>query len=140
MTKQNLYLVLSDHFKLPEFITSRTASERHIDNAPTLVQVVCLQLLCINVLEPLRKHFGVIRISSGFRCKALNVAVGGASNSQHLLGEAADIPIDSRSEALDLYNYIRDNLNFDQLIWEPQNAQQPRWLHVSYTNRHKNSK
>ena len=85
---------LSKHFKLSEFISSATATARKIENTPSLEAVSNLQKLCIHILEPLRENFNYpITISSGYRCSALNKAVGGAAASQHMTGEAADIHI-----------------------------------------------
>ena len=86
--------------------------------------------LCREVLEPLRQHVGKpIRISSGYRCPALNKAVGGVATSQHLTGEAADIHLDSIEEGREWFKWLMDNTNVDQLIWERSGS--TRWIHVS---------
>lgn len=131
---------LSKHFRLSEFTRSATATRLGIDNTPEITDIEALQSLCINVLEPLRERFGVIRITSGYRCLQLNEAVGGARRSQHLFGEAADIHVGSREVALKYYNFIRENLDFDQMLLEMKNGR-VYCLHISYTaervNRHK---
>lgn len=129
---------LSPHFMLYEFVRSSIAIDEGIDNEPDRDQVKALTALCDNILEPLRQRFGPIVISSGFRSRRLNGRVGGAVNSQHMLGEAADIVVNTRQRAHDMYYFIMRNLDFDQLIWEPMGAAEPRWLHVSYTKRRKN--
>ena len=92
-------------------------------------------LLCRN----LHRRFGPIVISSGFRSAAVNRLVPGAvPASQHTKGEAADIVIGTAERGIAMYRYIRENIDFDQLIWEPIGAAAPRWLHVSYTRRRKN--
>lgn len=88
---------LSPHFRLNEFVASGTAIRHNIDNTPREEHVERLKALCENVLEPLRRRFGVIRITSGYRCEELNTKVGGAAGSQHLRGEAADINVSGRS-------------------------------------------
>ena len=87
-------LRLSDHFKLREFTLSGAAIRYNLDNTPTTVEVERLRALCVNVLEPLRRRFGVLRITSGYRSERVNKIVGGAVRSQHRLGEA-----DGRLEA-----------------------------------------
>ena len=116
---------LSESFVLAEFTVSATAAVHGYDNTPNDKQIDCLRKLCTNVLQPLRNHFGLISISSGFRCRVLNNAVGGASTSQHLDGKAADIKC-ANATRLELATWIRDNLDFDQCILEPS------WVHVSY--------
>lgn len=102
---------LSPHFKLSEFIVSGVALQQHIDNMPTDSAVVDrLRLLTEKVLEPLRLRFGVIRITSGYRCPRLNHAVGGRTVSQHLRGEAADIHISSMETGQKMFSYIEKNL------------------------------
>ena len=98
---------LSPHFTLREFIVSGVALRRHIDNTPADPAVVDhLRLLAEKVLEPLRRHFGVIRITSGYRCPRLNAAVGGRPASQHLRGEAADIHISSVEVGEKMFRFI----------------------------------
>lgn len=129
---------LSDHFTLFEFTRSGYAIENELDNIPNASQIASMKALCRNILEPLRQQFGPIIISSGFRTLEVNRGVGGAQSSQHLRGEAADIVINGRDDANAKFGFIMRNLDFDQLILEPIGAVNPRWIHVSYTMRHKN--
>lgn len=136
---------LTEHFTLEEFTTSSTAKARGIDNSVSSQRVVDnLRNLCEQVLEPLRSYANQpITISSGYRCKTLNKVVGGARNSQHMTGEAADIHIplydfkDSTGsrltdiqQARDWMQWLTDNTDFDQLILETVNRR-IFWLHVS---------
>lgn len=125
---------ISRHFTLEELTASVTARTRGIKNEPD-VQAVCnMCSLVHHVLEPLRTWWGKpIAISSGYRSAALNAAVGGVRNSQHTKGQAADIDIggDVKSGRA-LFDFIRDNLDYDQLIWE-HNAVGTYWIHVSYS-------
>jgi hypothetical protein len=93
-------------------------------------------ILANKVFQPIRDHFNVpIYISSGYRSAALNKAIGGAASSQHCTGEAIDIDMDGHSSKItnvEIFKYIRDNLFFDQLIWEYGNTTAPDWVHVSY--------
>ena len=139
---------LSKHFMLSEFLRSSTATARGIDNTPgasaigtmpaspkTAIEIISyLQALCVNVLEPLREYFNCpIVISSGYRCPALNKAVGGASNSQHILGEACDIRIPNEAAGKKWFAWMKDNLPFDSLIWEKSSPSSTKhWIHVSY--------
>ena len=129
---------LSDHFTLFEFTRSGYAIENELDNIPNETQIASMKALCRNILEPLRQQFGPIIISSGFRSPEVNRGVGGAQSSQHLRGEAADIVINGRDDANAKFGFIMRNLDFDQLILEPIGSINPRWIHVSYTTRHKN--
>jgi len=128
---------LSPHFHLSEFIKSNEATRRGIDNTPSSEVISSLSDLCNFVLEPIRINYGqAVRISSGYRCPALNAAVGGSKNSQHTLGKAADIEIIDLDNC-DLALWIANNLEFDQLILEFHNhSRGPNdgWVHVSYNN------
>lgn len=131
---------LSKNFTLEELCASATARARGIKNIPGKVEISCLNVLVENILQPLRDHFGYpIKIGSGYRCAELNKAVGGVSNSQHTKGEAADLCIDGDKEkGKKWFDYIRYNLDFDQLIWE-HNKKGSYWVHVSVKeqgNRH----
>ena len=121
------------HFTLEEMYASDTAKRLGINNKPSTQQTINLVYLCAYVLEPLRVAMGKpIKISSGFRSQALNKAVGGVYNSQHLKGQAADIDIQGdMAFGRKIFDYIRDHLPFDQLIWE-HNKSGTYWVHVSF--------
>lgn len=118
------------YFTIEEMIKSSTATAKRIDNTPNQAVIDSLTKLIEAVLDPLREWYGKpIRVNSGYRCEALNKAAGSkAKNSQHLYGEAADITVGSKTENEKLFNYIKDNLPFDQLINESNFS----WVHVSY--------
>lgn len=117
------------YFTIAELIKSETADKKAIDNRLPKELLPNAQALVDNVLDPLRKAYGKpITVTSGYRCPALNKAVGGAKSSQHMLGEAADITVGSKEENEKLFDYIKDNLEFDQLINESDFS----WVHVSY--------
>ena len=126
---------LSKHFTLAEFTRSNTASRRGIDNTPSAKHIAAMKLLCEEVLEPLRAHFGgrPVRVTSGFRSPALCRAIGSSSRSQHAKGEAVDFEIPGVSN-YEVACWIRDNLTFDQLILEcyTQGSPNSGWIHVSY--------
>ncbi len=121
------------HFTIEELCASDTAKAKGISNKPNMQQMINLVYLAAYVLEPLRVAMGEpIKISSGFRSEALNKAVGGAFNSQHKKGQAADLCIDGDIEkGKRWFNYIRQHLPFDQLIWE-HDKKGTYWVHVSY--------
>lgn len=128
---------LSKNFSLREFTKSATAQRDGIDNNPTEEHLQNLKDLCKYVLQPLRDAIGSsIRISSGYRSKALNKALKGASStSDHCKGLAADLElwIDGKEDNAKLYNAIRSlNLPFQELIWEFGDETQPSWVHVTY--------
>ena len=121
------------HFTIEELYASATAKAKGINNKPNVQQMINLVYLAAYVLEPLRVAMDEpIKIGSGFRCQALNKAVGGVYNSQHLKGQAVDLCIDGDiAKGKKWFNYIKDHLPFDQLIWE-HNAKGTYWVHVSY--------
>ena len=121
------------HFTMEELYASATAKAKGINNKPNVQQMINLVYLAAYVLEPLRVAMNEpIKIGSGFRCQALNKAVGGVNNSQHLKGQAVDLCIDGDlKKGKKWFDYIRKNLPFDQLIWE-HNAKGSYWVHVSF--------
>ncbi len=133
---------LSKNLALAEVMRSETAKRKGISNMPTPEHIENFKLLAENVFQPIRDHFGVpIILSSGYRSKELNTAVGGALSSQHCTGEAIDIDMDGTTvKNAEVFNFIKDNLNFDQLIWECGTDSNPDWVHVSYESTGKQRK
>lgn len=126
MQKMNL----SEHFTLDEFVKSSTAQLLRLKNEPSPRSIENLQILCQRTLEPIRHLLQrPIYINSGFRCEALNRAVGGTEKSQHLSGEAADIKMKDKEEALDVFKRIRHEIDYDQLLLEQKSGR--FWIHVS---------
>lgn len=121
---------LTEHFHLFEFVTSQVAERNGIDNTPTSSIVQCIKMLCVTVLEPARLALGPLRISSGYRCPALNKAVGGAATSAHQFGFAADI-LPLKVSKLEFAKWIVKNVPFDQVILEYGTESDPAWIHVS---------
>ena len=121
------------HFTIEELYASETAKRLGIDNKPSVQKMINLVYLAAYVLEPLRVAMNEpVKISSGYRCEKLNKAVGGVYNSQHLKGQAADLCIDGdMAKGRRWFNYIRDHLPFDQLIWEHDKSG-TYWIHVSF--------
>lgn len=125
---------LSKHLLLAEVMRSESAKRLGISNMPTPQHIENFKKLAENVFEAIRSHFNIpIHISSGYRSQALNAAIGGSLTSQHCKGEAIDIDMDGTAITnKQVFDYIKDNLNFDQLIWEFGSASNPDWVHVSY--------
>ena len=123
---------LSQNFTLQELIYSDTANAYKINNTPSEPVINNLKSLCENVLQPLRNALGCpIVITSGFRCAVLNKKVGGQPNSQHLMGQAADLVVPQKN-LKDVFNYIKSHLNYDQLLYEYSKTD--KWIHVSSKN------
>ena len=124
---------ISKNFTLEELRDSATAKRLGIINAPGVDEVCAMCALVHHVLQPLRDAMQEpVKIGSGYRCSALNRAVGGVANSQHVKGQAADLCIDGDlAKGKRWFNYIRQHLPYDQLIWE-HNAKGNYWVHVSY--------
>lgn len=135
---------ISKHLSLAEVSRSETAKRRGINNTPSGEHLENFKKLAENIFEPIREHFKVpIHISSGYRSKELNKAVGGSSTSQHCSGEAIDIDMDGSASGVtnaQIFNFIKDNLNFDQMIWEFGTDKNPDWVHVSYESTGKQRK
>ena len=131
---------LSQNFYLSEFLKSNTATRRGIKNIPTERHIEQMVKLCDNILQPLRNMLGyAVNISSGYRSKALNEAIGGSLTSQHSKGQAADLDNDVYSGSnAEIFHAIKDNLDFDQLIWEFGDDNEPAWVHVSYVSHRRN--
>ena len=132
---------ISKNFTLDELTASATAKAKGIINAPGVDEVCNMCALVHHVLQPLRDAMGEpIKIGSGYRCTRLNQAVGGVANSQHIKGQAADLCIDGdMKKGRRWFNWILDNCDFDQLIWE-HNAKGTYWVHVSFRADGKNRK
>jgi zinc D-Ala-D-Ala carboxypeptidase len=133
-------LRISKHISYKEATQSQTATRKGISNDPDAYQLQNMQLLAEKVFEPLREHFGVpIAINSFFRSQKLNKAIGGTSGSQHTQGRAIDID-DTLGGVSNkqMFDYIKNHLDFDQLIWEFGDNNNPAWVHVSYVSETEN--
>ena len=121
---------LTEHFALAEFTRSESAKRHGVPNEPTPEHLKNLIVLCEKVLEPIRIKFGPINISSGYRSKTLNHYIGGSLNSQHCEAKACDIDMDGMGGPTnkEIFEYIKNELEFDQLINEFNYG----WVHVSY--------
>ena len=125
---------LSNHLTLQEATKSATAIRKGIYNLPVDEHLAALVNTANKIFEPIRNHFNVpIGISSGYRSNALNDAVGGSKTSQHSKGEALDIDADIYGGITNkqIFDFVKDNLEFDQLIWEFGTDNEPNWVHVS---------
>ena len=123
---------ISKHISYKEAVGSNYAKQYGIKNKPNEEQVENMKLLAENVFEPLREWVDApIRVNSMFRSKELNSAIKGSLKSSHLNGEAMDITSMGGKSNLEMFHYIRTELDFDQLIWEF--GKEPKWLHVSFS-------
>ncbi len=117
---------ITKHFDLSEFTHSKTAIENKINNTPEAIDIKYIKELAKNVLEPIREHFNApLIITSGFRCQKLNMLIGGARQSQHILGQACDFYVKGVNNQ-EVCDWIIKNIEFDQLILEPN------WIHISF--------
>ena len=127
---------ISKHISAREAIESYTAKRKGIENIPNEYQLTNMVALAENVFEPLREWVGgPVKINSFFRSKELNKAIGGSSKSQHCEGRAIDLDdVYGHKTNAEMYEYIKNNLDFDQLIWEFGTDDNPDWVHVSYVS------
>ena len=128
--------MISEHISYKEGVHSNTAIRRGIDNTPNDEQLNNMELIAEKIFEPLREWVGGhIKINSFFRSPELNKAIGGSSKSQHCKGQAMDID-DTFGKATnaEMYNWIKENLDFDQMIWEFGDDDNPNWVHISYVS------
>jgi zinc D-Ala-D-Ala carboxypeptidase len=125
---------ISEHLLLAELTRSESAKRRGLSNMPTPEHIENLKGLAANIFEPIRAHFNVpIHISSGYRSQELNKAIKGSKSSQHCKGEAIDVDMDGTAVSnAQVFDFISDNLKFDQLIWEFGTNDNPSWVHVSF--------
>ena len=130
---------ISKHISYKEATHSDTAKRKKITNKPKAEHIENMELLAEKVFEPLREWVEApIQVNSMFRSKELNSVLKGSLNSSHLTGNAMDITSMGGKTNLEMFHYIKDNLDFDQLIWEF--GAEPKWLHVSYVNEKDNRK
>ena len=125
--------MISKHITLKEATHSDTAKAKGISNVPNEVQLAAMRLVAEKCFEPLREWYGKpIRINSFFRSVELNKAVKGSKTSDHVKGMAIDLDAGSNAENLKLFNWLKDNVEFTQLIHEYGDKSGPEWLHISY--------
>ena len=131
---------ISEHITYAEAIHSNTAKRKRIDNTPNPTQVDTMKMTAEMVFEPLRAWVGgPIKVNSFFRSAELNEAIRGAASSQRCKGQAIDIDdVYGHKTNADMFMYIRENLDFDQLIWEFGTDMNPNWIHVSYVSKEEN--
>ena len=133
---------ISKHVSWHEGTYSRTGERRGLDNTPDEEQVKRMKEVAENLFEPLREWVGgPIKINSFFRGEPVNTAIGGSTRSQHMKGQAIDIDdtFGHKTNA-EMYHYIKDNLDFDQMIWEFGTDKNPNWLHISWVSHRPNRK
>ena len=132
--------MISKHISYKEGVRSNTATRKGIDNTPNDEQLENMKLVAEQVFEPLRVYVnGPIKINSFFRCPELNKAIGGSSKSQHCKGQAVDIDDGGCNKTnAEMYKYIKDELEFDQMIWEFGTDDNPDWVHISYVSKEDN--
>ena len=128
--------MISKHVSKKEGTFSNTATRKGIDNTPGPEELQNMELIAEKIFEPLRKAAnGPIKINSFYRSVELNKAIGGSSKSQHCQGRAIDVDdVYGYMSNKEMYNYIKNNLEFDQLIWEVGTEDNPDWVHVSYVD------
>ena len=132
--------MISNHISYREGVYSITAKRLGLDNTPNNEQLNNMELIAHEVFEPLRTYVGgPIKINSFFRSPKLNKAIGGSSKSQHCKGQAMDIDDTyGRMTNAEMYHFIKEHLDFDQIIWEFGDDDNPDWVHVSYVSEEDN--
>ena len=133
---------ISKHITYHEGTYSRTGERKNLDNTPNPRQLKCMAEVAENLFEPLREWVGgPIKVNSFFRGEPVNTAIGGSKYSQHMKGQAIDIDdtFGHKTNA-EMYHYIKDNLDFDQMIWEFGTDKNPNWLHISWVSHRPNRK
>ena len=128
--------MISEHISYKEGVYSITATRRGIDNTPNDEQLKNMELIADEMFEPLRTYVGgPIKINSFFRCPELNTAIGGSGKSQHCKGQAIDIDDTfGRMTNAEMYHWIKEHLEFDQMIWEFGDDDNPDWVHISFVS------
>jgi zinc D-Ala-D-Ala carboxypeptidase len=121
---------ISDNISFLDATKSQTAIRHGIDNSPSDQQLKSMKLWALKIFEPIKKVYSGAFLSSFFRCDKLNIKIGGAKGSQHGKGEAGDIDSDGFNS--EIFYYIKNNLEFDQLIWEFGTSTEPDWVHASF--------
>jgi zinc D-Ala-D-Ala carboxypeptidase len=131
---------ISKHVSYKEGVRSNTALRLGIENVPNDEQLKNMGVVASEVFEPLREWVGgPIKINSFFRCYKLNKAIGGSKTSQHMSGQAMDIDDTFGWKTnTEMFNYVKDNLDFDQMIWEFGDDDNPDWVHVSFVSKEEN--
>ena len=134
--------MISKHVSYNEGIRSNTAVRRGIENTPNDEQLNNMVKTAEEIFEPLRAYVGgPIKVNSFFRCLELNTAIGGSKSSQHMKGQAMDLDDTfGRATNAEMYEFIKEHLDFDQLIWEFGDDDNPAWVHVSYVSPEENRK
>ena len=132
--------MISKHISYKEGVYSITATRKGIDNTPGDDQLHFMEIIAEKVFEPLREWVGgPIKINSFYRCPELNKAIGGSATSQHCKGQAIDIDDTlGRATNAEMFHWIKENLDFDQMIWEFGDDDNPAWVHISYVSENKN--
>jgi len=131
---------ISNNITYAEAIHSETAKRKGIDNTPNPTQIEAMKLVAEKIFQPLREWVGgLIKVNSFFRSVELNEAIGGSKTSQHCKGQAIDIDdVYGHKTNAEMYHWIKENLDFDQMIWEFGTDTQPNWIHVSYVSKEDN--
>ena len=131
---------ISKHISYKEAVKSNTAMRLNIDNTPGAYEITNMNGIAHNIFEPLREWVGgPIKINSFFRCVELNKAIGGSSKSQHCQGRAIDIDDTyGHKTNAEMYEWVKENLDFDQMIWEFGTEKNPDWVHISYVSPNEN--
>lgn len=131
---------ISKHISYKEAVYSATAKRLHLDNTPDDDTLCEMEKVANYIFEPLRLYVGgAIKINSFYRSVEVNKAVGGSSRSQHCKGQAIDIDdVYGHKTNAEMFEYIRENLDFDQMIWEFGDTNNPAWVHISYVSKKEN--